>query len=233
MVLTGSARSAEALLTEYRKRGYVDRVRNGLWVALGLEDSHPVPSQYEIATAINATACVSHHSAFTYHGYATQVSYDICVTSATRFNPFDYDGFRYRWFAPRIETGVVSPSRGVRVTDMERTVLDSINDMDKDAGLEELLQSLDAVPYLDPDRLTSYLEAYGKQVLYQKVGYLLALFNASLRLPESFFASCEANVGKSVRYLVADMAAGDRVYDRRWRLVVSRHPWDVVSQGVR
>ena len=230
--LTGSSISAESLLTEYRSRGYIDQVRRGLWVALGLDDHQPVASRYELATAIAPSACVSHHSAFAYHGYANQVTYEICVTSDTRFNSFEFDGLSYRRFAPRIGAGIDTPSRTVRVTDLERTVLDSINDVTKTGGLEELLISLDATPYLDPDKLTDYLDLYGKQALYQKAGYLLSQFNDTLRLPESFFANCEAGRGRSVAYLDPDLPTADRAYDRRWQLVVPRRVTALLDQGM-
>ena len=230
--LTGSAVSAKTLLTEYRRRGYVDQVRRGLWVALGLDDHQPVASRYELATAINKGACVSHHSALAYHGYANQVSYEVCVTSAAQFRSFEYGSLDYRCFAPRINAGVDTVMPGVRVTDLERTVLDSINDVDKVGGLEELLSGLNAVPYLNPGKLSSYLGLYDKQVLYQKSGYLLGLFNVMLRLPESLFAECEARKGRSIRYLSTELRPSERVYDRRWQLFVPRRPLSVLSQGV-
>jgi predicted transcriptional regulator of viral defense system len=148
----------------------------------------------------------------------------MCVTSAARFAPFEYDGVAYRWLAPRIAVGAVAGPGGVSVTDLERTVLDSINDLAKVGGLEALLASLDAVPYLDAARLTSYLALYGKQVLYQKVGYLLSHFSQALCLPASFVAECASHVGKSVRYIDQGLPAGDRAYDHTWQLVVPRRP---------
>ena len=230
--LSGSPTAAGELLTQYRKRGYVDQVRRDLWVVLGLADHQPVASRYQLATAINSGACVSHHSAFEYHGYANQVSYEMCVTSTTRFTPFAYDGVNYRWLAPRIDAGVITRPDGVSVTDLERTALDSINDMEKTGGLEELLASLDALPYLEPARLSSYLALYDKQMLYQKTGYLLSQFNQTLRLPESFFDECAAHVGKSVRYLDQNLPANEKDYDRRWQLVVPRHLASLTHQGM-
>ena len=220
--LTGSPTAANQLLTQYRRRGYIDQVRRDLWTVLGLVDRQPVASRYQIGSAITPDACVSHHSAFEFHGFANQVSYEMCVTSPTRFTPFEYDGVTYRWLAPRLTIGLEAHSPGVSVTDLERTVLDAINDLTKVGGLEELLTSLDALPYLDPVRLISYLTAYGKQVLYQKTGYLLAQFNQTLRLPESFFAECAARVGRSVRYLDPGLPADEGVYANVWQLVVPR-----------
>lgn len=230
-VLTGSKAAAEALLTEYRRRGYVDRVRRNLWVALSLEDNQPVASRYRIASAINETATVSHHSAFEYYGYANQIHYETYVTAKARFVRSDYDGVSYRHIAPRISAGVEIRPDGVRVTDLERTTLDSINDFEKIAGREELLACLELVPYLDPDKLLTYLALYDKRMLYQKSGYLLSLFNEALRLPEYFFAECTAHVGKSVRYLDQDLPASERHFDPLWQLVVPTNPIGLLNQG--
>jgi predicted transcriptional regulator of viral defense system len=215
--MTGSGKAADSLLTSYRRRGLIDQVRRGLWVALGLDDGQPAASRYRIATEVGPGACVSHHSAFEYHGLANQVFYEVYVSSPRRFTPFDYDGVTYRFVAERLDAGVVDRRDGVRVTDVERTVLDAINDVDRIGGLEEFLACLDLVPVLDTSKLLAYLAGYGKQVLYQKTGFLLGHYAERLRLPESFFADCEAHLGAGVRYL-GNPKEGR--YDRRWRLVV-------------
>ncbi len=94
----------------------------------------------------------------------------------------------------------------------------------KTGGLEETLASIEAIPHLDPARLLSHLATYGRQVLYQKTGYLLSQFNNTLRLPESFFTECHSHVGKSVRYLDEDLPANNRDYDPHWQLVVPQPP---------
>jgi len=55
-------------------------------------------------------------------------------------------------------------------------VLDSINDFEKIAGLEELLHCLELIPYINEEKLLEYLERYDKQFLYQKAGYVLNHF---------------------------------------------------------
>jgi predicted transcriptional regulator of viral defense system len=217
VALTGSEKAADSLLTSYRKRGLIDLVRRGLWVALGLDDGQPVASRYRIATAVGPEACVSHHSAFEFHGVANQVYYETFVSSARRFAPFEFDGVSYRHIAARLQVGAIMQPDGVRVTDLERTVLDSVNDAAKVAGLEELTACLSLVPWLDPDKLLDYLARYGKQALYQKTGFLLGLHAEQLRLPQWFFDACQSHMGKGVSRL-GD--SPDRVYDRVWRLVV-------------
>lgn len=225
VALTGSEKAADSLLTSYRKRGLIDLVRRGLWVVLGLDDGQPVASRYRIASAVAEDACVSHHSAFEYHGLANQVLYETYVSTNRRFAPFDYDGVSYRHVATRLRRGFSVQPDGVRVTDVERTVLDSINDVDKIAGLEEVLACLSLVPVLDPDMLLDYLADYSKQALYQKTGFLLGLYANQLRLPETFFTACEAHIGKGVSY-VGNSSNG--VYNRQWQLVV---PQDLNQGG--
>jgi len=215
--LTGSEKAADSLLTSYRKRGLIDLVRRGLWVVLGLSDGQPVASRYRIASAVNADACVSHHSAFEYHGLANQVFFETYISTGARFSPFTFDNVTYQNIASRLSAGVVVQPDGVRVTDLERTVLDSINDVEKVAGLEEFLACLALVPYLDSGKLLGYLACYGKQVMYQKTGFLLSFYAEQLRLPESFFAACLSHLGKGVRYLSHGSA---QEYDPTWRLVV-------------
>jgi len=79
--------------------------------------------------------------------------YEVYVSGENRFAQFEYDGVTYRYIAPCIVIGVERKNDGVRITDMERTVLDGINDFQKIAGLEELLRCLDLVPHVNEKKL--------------------------------------------------------------------------------
>ena len=56
---------------------------------------------------------------------------------------------------------------------MERTIVDSIKDMDKISGIEEVVQNVESMHRIQEKRLIKYLELYQNQFLYQKMGYLL------------------------------------------------------------
>jgi predicted transcriptional regulator of viral defense system len=215
--LTGNYDTAGTLLRNYQKKGYVQKVRRNLYVAVNLANRQPVVSKFHVATRITPTAYVSHHAAFEYYGCANQVSVQVEVSSETPFAAFRFDFNSYAYFASRIKEGVIIRPNGVRVTDAERTVLDSINDFEKNMGLEELLRCLKRVPSVDEDKLLSYLTAYGKRILYQKAGYILGQFKRKFCLSEDFFSDCAARIGKSTRYLTERQ---EGLYNREWRLVV-------------
>lgn len=229
--ITGSPTAANSILTSYQKKGYIESVKRNLYAAISIETGHAMPSRYRVASSITEGAHISHHSAFEYYGCANQVFYEVYVSGAKRFAPFEYDGIAYRYIAPRMDLGVDEKSDGVRVTDIERTVLDSINDFDKIAGLEELLRCLELIPRVDEEKLLSYLERYNKQVLYQKSGYLLSHFKEVLRLSERFFEACESRVSKSIRYLYVGVAYEKKTFDSHWKLFVPNNIMKLLSQG--
>ncbi|MDR1000327.1 MAG: transcriptional regulator [Clostridiales bacterium] len=230
IALTGSEGAANSLLHDYQKKGYIEQVKRNLYVAVSMETEQSAASRYYIGSHITEGSYLSHHSAFEYFGCANQVFYEVYVSGGKRFAPFEYDDVMFRYVAPRISPGMVERPDGVRVTDIERTVLDSIGDFEKIAGLEELLHCLELVPYLDEIRLLAYLDEYRKQVLYQKTGYILEHLKKDLRLSEGFFEACESKVSKSVRYLYQGVEHEPNTYNKRWRLYVPQNLMKLISR---
>jgi predicted transcriptional regulator of viral defense system len=228
--ITGSSGAANSLINDYQKKGYIDQVKRNLYVAVSLETDQAVPSRYFIGSHITDGAYISHHSAFEYYGLANQVFYEVYISGGKRFSEFEYDDVTFRYIAPRITGGVTEKSDSVRVTDMERTVLDSLGDFEKIAGLEEFLRCLELVPYLDEEKLLEHLEEYGKQILYQKSGYVFSHLKKELRLSDKFFEVCESKVTKSVRYLYHGVKHEPNTFDRRWQLFVPQNLMKLISQ---
>lgn len=229
--LTGNKYTAGSLIKEYKRKGYIESVRRNLFVALNIESKRPIASRYRIASSILHGNYISHHTAFEYFGCANQVFHEVYVSGESRFANFEYDDLTYRYVAPRIHLGVILKDDQVRVTDLERTVLDSINDFERFGGLEELLRCLELIPYLDEIKLMRYLEAYSKQILYQKVGYVLEHFKAQLRISDDFFEMCKSKQIDSVRYLYHGMEYEQKTFNNRWNLVVPHDLMKIISKG--
>lgn len=221
--ITGNLKTAQSLLRRLAKKGLVRKVRSQLYAPVQAGTGQVIASRFQIATAVNPSAYVSHHTAFEYYGLANQVFYDVYVSSTSRFPSFQFEGWTFRRVPSKLDDGVVVPrtSQGVKVTDLERTVVDSVKDFEKIGGLEELLSCLSSVTYLDGETLLHYLDRYNSQVLYQKIGYLLEHYRQGLKLTDSFFDKCLLKTGRSTRYLLS-RPAENGVYDRRWQLVVPR-----------
>lgn len=85
---------------------------------------------------------------------------------------FSFEDQNYVFIQNKYNFGI-DERKHVRVTDLERTVLDSIKDFEKIAGFEELIQCISLVMYLSEEKMLAYLEQYGNQFLYQKAGFIL------------------------------------------------------------
>ncbi|MDR1914149.1 MAG: transcriptional regulator [Clostridiales bacterium] len=227
--LVGNPHTADTLLRNYKRKGYLQSVRRDLYVAISLETKQAVASRYQIASKIMDGSYVSHHSAFEYYGVAHQVFFEVYVSGKKRFLPFVYDDLNYRYVAPGINEGLITKN-GVTATDIERTIIDMINDFEKIAGFEELLRCLELIPSVNEEKLLYYLSIFDKHFLYQKTGYILSYFQKSLRLSDNFFTRCHEKLAKSVRYLHKGISQKPSVYDRRWQLFTPKNLLDTLIQ---
>ena len=224
--------SARTALKRLMSRGLVTKIRRNLYTCISGETDAPVANRFQIASAITPTSYVTHHTAMEYYGIFDQVFYEVYVASETSFNSFSFDGYTYRCVKTDFMDGVVSVkfSGNIRVTDKERTVLDSIKDMDKIAGAEEVIAGIYCMKHLNEVKLVRYLGLYDNQFLYQKAGFILENMKQELGLSDEFFSLCKTKAGKSTRYLSSDNHTGS--FNADWNLVVPDNIFDVKDGGL-
>lgn len=212
--------SARSAIKRMMKDKMVAKIRNNMYTCVSGETGAPVANRFQIASRITPTSYVSHHTAMEYYGITDQVFYDVYVSSETSFRDFSFDGYTYRYVASKSLEGVEKPafSGGIAVTNIERTVIDCIKDMDKISGMEEVVQNIQSVQRMQEKRVLKYLELFQNQFLYQKIGYLLSEHQEKMGLSDAFFDSCKEQIGKSKRYLTRDQTSGQ--YNDEWKLIV-------------
>lgn len=234
VALTGNEQAAHSLLHDHLRAGYIERIRRDLYTAISFETKQPVANRYTIATRIADDACVSFHSAFEYYGYANQVFYEVYVTTKSRFTSFSFDGLSYSRVSPRIDSGVISTNTGIRITDLERTVIDSIYAFEKIGGLEELLRCLGLIPTLKAEKLKLYLDVYGLANLYQKAGYILKQFSEQLGLSKPFFDYCQSKIPSVKKYLYSqkDNLSRQFILHNEWKLYAPENLHSIIRKGV-
>lgn len=230
--LTGNIKTAYSQMDRLMKKGLLKKVRNNIYSVVNPVTGQIVATRYQIACAITDTAYISHHTAFEYYGHTNQVFYEVYVSSETKFNVFEYDHVNYKYVASRMKEGIIEVrnTTGVRITDLERTVIDSIHDHNKIGGFEELLNCLGNINYLDEAKLLRYLEIYNTQGLYQRVGYLLQHYQKDMQLSNEFIEFCKEKIGKSRRYLLND-TKGRNTYNREWELMVPEGLFEITKKG--
>ncbi len=164
------------------------RIRKNMYTCISGETESPVANKYQIGCAINPTAYISHHTAMEYYGVTDQVYYDIYVSAEKTFDKFEFDGYTYYHIPSKCKSGIesIKYSGGIRITTKERTVIDSIKDLDKISGLEEVIANIEGMTILREEKLIHYLKEYGIKFLYQKTGFLLWPYKKQLKLSDGF-----------------------------------------------
>ena len=225
------ANNAKETLRRYKKQGLIVQVRRDLYVATDLATKASLASKFEIAGHITPSSYLAYHAALEYHGLAHQVFYNLYISSNEAFRNFEYDGIRYIYCQSKSEAGIIAPATDshIRVTDLERTVLDCINRIDLSGGLEELVQCLAIITFINEGKLLEYLAGFDKQFLYQKTGFILRHFQKEMNLSDDFFEQCKSKTGNSARYLTNTHESN--TYFKEWRLIAPHNLLSFLEQG--
>ena len=231
--LLGDKRRAEVLLLTYQKRGYIQKIRRNLYCVLNLATGLPEVSRYEVACAIQSDAYIAYHTALEYHGLAHQFWYDVQVAAARPFVRFEHAECSFVAVSSKTMYGIDEPrfDRGVRVTNIERTIIDCISHMDLAGGAEEFKHCMEGVRKLRSSELMNVLKAYNTPVVYQKVGCVLALLSLPIDDPDLVLHLCRSNAGSAVNFLTN--RDDSTVYQGKWKLYVpecltSQSSYDIV-----
>lgn len=219
--------SAAGALQRWQKQELVTLIRRNMYSVMDLSTGKALADAYEIATRISPSAYVGWHSALEFYGLAHQTFYMMFVGSDTRFNNFRFDNVEYLYckspLIPSSETGIMTPMGNpyVRVTDLERTIIDCCDRIDRAGGPEELMHCLESVVMLDEEKLLRYLSLYDKAFLYQKVGFMLETIQEQARISPDFISTCQTRGAISPQRLTNDLDSNKFV--NRWRLYVPEY----------
>lgn len=231
ITLTGKERSGQELLRSYAKRGLVVKIRRNLYSVTDLATKDTVANKYEIGSHISSSSYISYHSALEYHGLAQQVFYNLYISSNSRFNDFDFEEMHYEYCQSTLHLGLETPFMNslVKVTDLERTILDCLDRLDRSGGLEEFIRCLSMITYLNEMKLINYLAAYNKAFLYKKVGFVLQQFEKELKLNPDFIKLCHQNGSAHVKYLTEPMESD--TYFKEWNIYAPKNMLSYLEQG--
>jgi len=217
--IAGNSNAAKMILKDYVRSGLIQKIKFNYYATYSIENHQPIASRFVIGSNVNDKAYISHHSAFEYYGLHNQVFNSVYVSSVRSFKEFKYDEIIYIPVKEKSDKGVDKIPNKINVTNIERTVVDCIDDIGKAGGLEELLHCIGMVPFVNENSILDLLNEYDRQFMYQKTGYILSMFKDKLSLSPAFFDKCKEQMGKSKRYLYNELKMKKNVYDEEWQLV--------------
>jgi predicted transcriptional regulator of viral defense system len=242
---TAGRRSAEALLAYHTRAGHLLRARRGLYavVPVGMSpDAAPV-DPYLLATRMKDDAVLAYHTALDVHGtaYSAHDRVVFVTTHAARLWSFRSIEFRPVQ-APRallkqdvVDVQVTTVDRAglnVRVTTLERALVDVLDRPDLGGGWEEVWRSLEAVSFFDLDAVADYALLLGNSTTIAKVGFFLEQHRQTLAVEEHHLQRLRAHRPRQPHY-ASRHDSGESILLRDWNLVVPvalvERPWQEIT----
>lgn len=232
------ARTREALLAYYKKTGRVVSVRRGLYavVSPGANPATYPVDPFLVAAKLTKDAVLSHHTALEFHGHAHSVFNHFVYTASRPLSPFTFRSHVFRGVrlpeslrrASQENVGVVTMDRSgieVRVTSLERTLVDVLNRPHLSGGWEEIWRSLESVEFFDLDKVVAYALLLGNATTAAKVGFFLEQHREPLMVEEKHLRSLHGLRPRQPHYLDRNKRQSGRLVSG-WNLVVPREVFE-------
>lgn len=207
------------------------KIRNNLYALIDPSTNDIYSTKFEIASKISNTSFVCYHSALEHYGLANQVFGNVLVGSLTKFNNFIFEDNEYICRHVKIIKFVNDiASEGIRVSSLEKTIVDCIDNIDLAGGIEEVLNALEQIKYVNESKLLEILKDINKMYLYQKIGFLFELYNNQLDLSNEFFEECKSHISKKVNYFM-QYEFKDTELNKKWNLIVPKNIKSRINGG--
>lgn len=226
-----SSATSNNLLAKHVASGRLLRIRRGLYATVprGTDPLTFAVDPFLVASHLTQDAVVAYHAAIQFHGRAYSVWRRYHYLTAKRARRFV---FRDLEFAPvlapvRVRAlpefggGVISvPYNGghVRVTTLERTLVDVLDSPDKGGGWEELWRSLEMVEFFDIDAVINYALALDSALTIARVGFFLEQHSEELMIEHASLKRLWVESPRQPRYFDPRREQGRLVPE--WNLIV-------------
>ena len=233
-ILQLDADATARLLGYLARRGWLSRVRRGLYVAVPLDARRSgewVEDPWIVADRVFSPCYIGGWSACEHWGFTEQVFNTTLVISGSnvRRSEVHFPGMRFHVTsrAPDLIFGTRSVWRGqtrVQVSDPSRTVIDVLDDPSIGGGLRhgaDVLHEYLASEHRNDVLLIEYGDRVGNRTVFKRLGYLLEASESAAGLDvASLIDACLQRRSAGVTALDPSSSAAGRIR-RRWGLRIN------------
>ncbi len=233
--------SQRTLLAYHHKAGNIVMIRRGLYACVPPGES---PNQisidpYLIAAYLHNDSLLAYHTALSLHGYAYSLRSEYCYLTHHFALPFYFRDIVYKPVAypnsllRRKQTSFAIQTLyrnglPIKLTSLERTMVDLLDRPDLSGGWEEIWRSLQTVQYFNLDILIDYALLLDNATTIAKVGFFLEQHKERLMVTSLHLTRLLARIPKQPHYLTPKLKIGSLVH--KWNLIVPQHillnQWD-------
>lgn len=228
--------------------GRLLHIRRGLYAVVprGVSPDRARIDPFLLASRHTPDAVVAFHGALQLHGRTYSEWSRVHVWSAHRSKPVSWRGMeivpillpRELLAAPAQGGGIARLHHAggeLRVTTLERTLVDVLDQPDKGGGLEEIWRSLEMIEFVDPDEILRYTLLLGRALTAARVGFFLEQHRDAWFIDDATLATLRAHAPKSPTYFDSSREPGR--LQPAWNLIVpprvlQRSSQEVLRRGV-
>ncbi len=223
--ILGDPHKSADYITNLRKKGFFQKIRQGVYAIVppDMVGKRYFPDKFLIAGNLKENYYISHHSALELHGLAESIFNIVYITLKSYLQILEYQSITYDFVSTKYFFGINEihyKSTRLKVSDIEKTVLDCIRKIEYAGGLEELSKSLSSVPSFNYNKLWDYLKKFDESILYYKTGFIFESLAEELFPPKDFLNKVRKKIGKKVYYL--DKSKTCRL-NKRWNLMIPKN----------
>lgn len=229
-----SVRTSNNLLAQHLTAGRLVRVRRGLYATVprSVDPARAAVDPYLVCSHVADDAVVAYHAALQFFGKAHSVWRRFHYLTRNRARPFSFRGLEFvavqapapvrsrpDWGGSVVE--VEHAGSRVRVTALERALVDVLDEPARGGGWEEIWRSLEMVEYLDLEVVVAYALLLNSALTVARVGFFLEQHRDPWMVEESHLEALRAHAPAQPRYLDSTRQPGRLI--PRWNLIVPEY----------
>jgi predicted transcriptional regulator of viral defense system len=231
---TKNKNTQKEMLAYHLKKKNIIRIRRGLFASVPLSSRHSANSYlidpYLIAGRINKNSILAYHTALDLHGVSHSLVNRIIFLSKEKIRPFTFQKTEFislpfpipliRKKKNNIETITIDrQGLDIKVTSLERTIVDILDRPDYAGGWEEIWQSANHISILNVDKMIKYALLLENATTIAKLGFFLEQHKEQFNIDEKALLTLQKKKPNGIHYLERSKRESGK-YIKRWNLIV-------------
>ena len=227
-----ASKATNSLLAYHTRASHIMRVRRGLYVTLppGSSPSNYSLDPFLLAARMTEDAVLAYYTALEFHGKAYSIHKNFTYATRKILRPSHVRSYRFRAVqfpkALRLkgkeDFEVANAERAgltVRVTTLERTLVDVLDRPNLSGSWEQIWRSLESIEFFDLSKVVEYAVLLGNATTAAKVGFFLDQHRDVLMAKETHLKPLRDMKPRRPHYLERSKRHSGRLI-QAWNLVV-------------